>query len=160
MISDTTMTGAPDAPEGWKPASLGRSSAREKLLSDPNNELWLLSLPRHDKIRATLVGREISLSDRAGVLRGNYVFSGRTPTADEMLPAVAFVAEGADGTPALRFTRPLSRVVNVEFQGPLESVAQVAPPRDYPLPPTGLQLQFPRAGSCIGTYARALMIQT
>lgn len=121
--------------------------ALEAALRDPDNELILMRVPRHEPLRTALHGKELELdSERAGVLKSSYAFSSRVPAENEALPVVAYMGDGSNGEPALRFARPFSRIVHVEFCANLRPSLAKAPPREYPAPPKGLRVQYPQYG--------------
>lgn len=123
-------------------------------LDDPNIELWLVSVPHHDTLRAALPGTKLRLprqDDRAssshaeqgkmGVLKGSYVF--RDDATPNAMVRAAVVANDEQGKPVLKLAKPFARSVNVSFDTELMSLAgNEAAQKEYPKAPDALKQQY------------------
>eukprot|EP00177_Eucheuma_denticulatum_P006903 GFKZ01012560.1.p1 GENE.GFKZ01012560.1~~GFKZ01012560.1.p1 ORF type:complete len:399 (+),score=46.68 GFKZ01012560.1:295-1491(+) len=163
--SDDAREASPPLPEEtedtaeYEPMKLqvmGRPFSQD-LLTDEDNELWLVRIPHHDTFIKALDDRDIHVIEKEGSagrrkgsvtgrLKGYYVF-GDSGVVDKNQRAV-FVTKGRDGRERMEIAKPFARSMQVAFGAPLKNQSDRAPPpREYPVSPKGLTLKYRPIGS-------------
>jgi hypothetical protein len=126
-------------------------------------ELWLLRVPRHNLLRESLVGKEVSLagflepqlsasqsqgqsqdpdSSASNAIRSNYRFEDAGLSAAALSVRAAFPSDASSG-PTFKLGPAFIRQVNVTFSGiPSEPVTALQPTRMYPVAPSNLSVKY------------------